>query len=157
MRGTPDLVGDNVGDCGITPAYAGNTVSIHAFCQSIKDHPRVCGEHLLIFSFIFSNLGSPPRMRGTLRSFLALFRSDRITPAYAGNTNKSDYIMAWEQDHPRVCGEHRIMAKANKNHRGSPPRMRGTHGGTIAMAALLRITPAYAGNTPSHPLGYSPL
>ena len=32
---------------GIIPAYAGNTASYRPSWQKARDHPRVCGEHLL--------------------------------------------------------------------------------------------------------------
>ena len=30
---------------GITPAYAGSTMTVYETADSMKDHPRVCGEH----------------------------------------------------------------------------------------------------------------
>ena len=55
--------------------------------------------------------------------------------------------MASPWDHPRVCGEHHLLALFWASTLGSPPRMRGTQ-----LPASLRyishgITPAYAGNT----------
>ena len=49
----------------------------------------------------------------------------RITPAYAGKTltGLNPYFPNW--DHPRVCGENRLIVCARLICRGSPPRMRG--------------------------------
>ena len=30
---------------GIIPAYAGNTEAVRARLETVRDHPRVCGEH----------------------------------------------------------------------------------------------------------------
>ena len=51
------------------------------------------------------------------------------------------------RDHPRVCGEHADVETENGRLWGSPPRMRGTLLLGILSEQLLRITPAYAGNT----------
>jgi len=86
-------------------------------------------------------------MRGTPLSIFNPISFSRITPAYAGNTSvhKKAELTYW--DHPRVCGEHPALANISEQAIGSPPRMRGTPQGVSTMAALLRITPAYAGNT----------
>ena len=71
---------------GIIPAYAGNTWYNHVCCSAMWDHPRVCGEHIGYDSLDPGSMGSSPRMRGTLKSKVAVFISSRIIPAYAGNT-----------------------------------------------------------------------
>ena len=49
---------------GITPAYAGkSTVRRQRTCVP-WDHPRVCGEKILVDGGIRTGVGSPPRMRG---------------------------------------------------------------------------------------------
>ena len=49
---------------GIIPAYAGNTNFGMPFSFARRDHPRVCGEHL-VFVVVVVVVGSSPRMRGT--------------------------------------------------------------------------------------------
>ena len=71
---------------GIIPAYAGNTqrpVDRPTWCQ---DHPRVCGEHSRPAGLVAGELGSSPRMRGTLDVELVGHVLAGIIPAYAGNT-----------------------------------------------------------------------
>ncbi len=52
-----------------------------------------------------------------------------------------------QPDHPRGCGENSEPAGKMIVNAGSPPRMRGKHGGTKSEMERLRITPADAGKT----------
>ena len=86
MRGTlPEMLGVYL-PVGITPAYAGNTNRENILFIEARDHPRVCGEHIMIVGYSQQIMGSPPRMRGTLFNASAYGSRDGITPAYAGNT-----------------------------------------------------------------------
>ena len=91
----------------IIPAYAGNTMIFVSIRFMSWDHPRVCGEHLAFIRFWAVNLGSSPRMRGTLVRRNVRFLPYGIIPAYAGNTPSRNLTATWSRDHPRVCGEHR--------------------------------------------------
>ena len=131
---------------GITPAPAGNRCFICCIVFSLGDHPRACGEQCNLFVFTSISLGSPPRLRGTVKfhSFLHLCLRitpapvgtaiypysislyPGITPAPAGNSLLSFCFIPLIEDHPRACGEQ----KADKSRlfwpKGSPPRLRGT-------------------------------
>ena len=49
---------------GITPAYAGKRRG-SSFCTlPFRDHPRVCGEKVRLWTASWKASGSPPRMRG---------------------------------------------------------------------------------------------
>ena len=52
------------GITGITPAYAGKSLTLPEIETKTRDHPRVCGEKYVALCFIAIILGSPPRMRG---------------------------------------------------------------------------------------------
>ena len=69
---------------GITPAYAGKSVFLALRSAISWDHPRVCGEKLPDFFFVFLIVGSPPRMRGKVDCCAQLGAWHGITPAYAG-------------------------------------------------------------------------
>ena len=89
----------------------------------------------------------------------------RITPAWAGKSNKSQYEHYHKEDHPRVGGEKRRLGFARRWQTGSPPRGRGKAGGkqmntgkqgspprgrgkaaaAASRNAAHRITPAWAG------------
>ena len=146
-RGT--LIGWICGCCigGITPAYAGNTRRYPLCPLGIQDHPRLRGEHSM-HSFVdrpFS--GSPPLTRGTHFMKILSDLSNRITPAYAGNTDPGKPGPLFSSDHPRLRGEHLKVGFCCSRILGSPPLTRGTLAQNTATPPELRITPAYAGNT----------
>ena len=92
---------------GLTPAYAGKTGRSSRASWTARAHPRVCGEDvgdLLVAGVV---AGSPPRMRGRLLLRLRPVRHPRLTPAYAGKTQKGARPMTALTAHPRVCGEDR--------------------------------------------------
>ena len=148
MRGTPCWRLVSVLVLGIIPAYAGNTPVPARLTFSRRDHPRVCGEHQVCQAHCRSPSGSSPRMRGTLDC--DWFDGDvlGIIPAYAGNTCQSPCQNTSGRDHPRVCGEHALMASKMPVNAGSSPRMRGTRGANPRRTHRMGIIPAYAGNTP---------
>ena len=88
-------------------------------------------------------------MRGKLTFLQYLLRRVRITPAYAGKTRRWNRFDIHPQDHPRVCGENYAYQHIELCPAGSPPRMRGKLPSFYTMLASYRITPAYAGKTPS--------
>ena len=91
---------------GIIPAYAGNTGCAVGVPEGMRDHPRVCGEHLQLVVLVRPLEGSSPRMRGTLVAEALELGLRGIIPAYAGNTNSVSHTLGTSGDHPRVCGEH---------------------------------------------------
>ncbi len=72
MRGTLDPNYVPFDRDGNTPAYAGNTGHIKTLGEDIKEHPRVCGEHDLLSEIAPVKIGTPPRMRGTHFTLLAV-------------------------------------------------------------------------------------
>ena len=69
---------------GITPAHAGKSCLHSLPCQPRQDHPRTCGEKLILSPFSASIVGSPPHMRGKAESSARRPNFERITPAHAG-------------------------------------------------------------------------
>ena len=70
MRGARTVLLYLLEEGRIIPAYAGSTGERgHAF-QEQGDHPRVCGEHLLVGGLTAMTGGSSPRMRGAPRTLL---------------------------------------------------------------------------------------
>ena len=86
MRGTVGVVGGSQSVMGITPADAGNRPAFPSIGCWGKDHPRGCGEQRATLDNRGEPKGSPPRMRGTVRSTPRLLLDTRITPADAGNS-----------------------------------------------------------------------
>ena len=86
MRGAPDSLCKPIPRVGIIPADAGSTrQSLQANSKS-RDHPRGCGEHLMICVKSYRIRGSSPRMRGAQGVAGPSPRSAGIIPADAGST-----------------------------------------------------------------------
>ena len=148
VRGTP-LV-DHVERLqeGIIPACAGNTTCASWREYWPRDHPRVCGEHLVDYRARRAETGSSPRVRGTRVGRDRQERSAGIIPACAGNTQSGGNPTGLSWDHPRVCGEHRKRGVTKSTGSGSSPRVRGTRGRPHGFQIRFGIIPACAGNTP---------
>ena len=86
MRGTPHPRRNTPRRRGIIPAYAGNTHVQSALITRLGDHPRICGEHVVVVIFHTPSGGSSPHMRGTHTHGVAEKSKTGIIPAYAGNT-----------------------------------------------------------------------
>ncbi len=71
----------------ITPACAGKTAFLVSFLFGTWDHPRMCGENLVIQMLEVPLPGSPPHVRGKLTADNLRQRNHRITPACAGKTD----------------------------------------------------------------------
>ena len=110
---------------GITPAYAGKSIS------SVQTEN--------------TQEGSPPRMRGKELRVETCFSHDGITPAYAGKRQERLSSRTSHRDHPRVCGEKNACWGVPQTPLGSPPRMRGKGLLQVFIPEPLRITPACAG------------
>ena len=133
----------------ITPAYAGKSYCEYTNLGLSKDHPRICGEKPPAVAFLGSVSGSPPHMRGKAKDAINAVSAVRITPAYAGKRPRRS---TWAQpctDHPRICGEKKALGPFTSSSRGSPPHMRGKVHLLLTNGGLSRITPAYAGKSPS--------
>ena len=89
-------------------------------------------------------------MRGKLKNHADISNALGITPADAGKTETVKGIPAAEEDHPRGCGENRIVHIYHLRGCGSPPRMRGKPASVSASAPAEGITPADAGKTCTH-------
>ena len=147
VRGTPYRYRDVVGFEGIIPACAGNTHGNSGLPRDIRDHPRVCGEHGQRCQPAVPQLGSSPRVRGTLAPEQDAVRRSGIIPACAGNTYFELVHFLIYGDHPRVCGEHISPESMGRPELGSSPRVRGTHSAPTLIPPTHGIIPACAGNT----------
>ena len=91
MRGKAERKAKAILELRITPAYAGKSSTFEKSAFFTRDHPRLCGEKFLLFSFEQFRIGSPPPMRGKASKQLKPFLKDRITPAYAGKSRLPAY------------------------------------------------------------------
>ncbi len=126
VRGTLRQFRDPIDVRGIIPACAGNTQSLLKMLPAIRDHPRVCGEHMVGYLAGTDATGSSPRVRGTRSAAIIGLFELGIIPACAGNTAAGSAGRSGVWDHPRVCGEHTMLKNLGLPLVGSSPRVRGT-------------------------------
>ena len=113
------------GGLWITPACAGKSAPHPVQHSGSEDHPRVCGEKLVIHRTAWRPPGSPPRVRGKAVAGGKARRGDGITPACAGKSTIIRPPPQYPPDHPRVCGEKQTPCLERILKPGSPPRVRG--------------------------------
>ncbi len=151
VRGTQNLVSVVLVGFGIIPACAGNTLAAEGLRVDVRDHHRVCGEHLILTFQLMLIARSSPRVRGTPGRVPRFGTTPRIIPACAGNTRACPSSTLWPWDHPRVCGEHSVLASVENRTAGSSPRVRGTLVEPTLKLPNHGIIPACAGNTARGP------
>ena len=127
LRGTSGAYRHSSPLVRITPAPAGNISGPTARPPYQWDHPRACGEHSLWRSGWRWQLGSPPRLRGTLVDTGVIPLGVGITPAPAGNIACLDIGTPPFEDHPRACGEHSARMPLLDFSTGSPPPAGNIH------------------------------
>ena len=152
----------------IIPASAGQTQQDISLPVTDLDHPRECGANLPLSTRVRRVGGSSPRVRGKLSKEREALQALRIIPASAGQTSCRHAARPASTDHPRECGangtsparrsmrsDHPRECGANPRVRtiffdeiGSSPRVRGKLMTVNNGAALARIIPASAGQTP---------
>ena len=106
VRGALTVVFDNDGDVGIIPACAGSTGRNGVNPIRLRDHPRMCGEHMERAGESPFDVGSSPHVRGARVICCIRFAITGIIPACAGSTYRNSHPSRQYRDHPRMCGEH---------------------------------------------------
>ena len=147
VRGKPFIVDGSPWKVRITPAGAGKTKKLRMIPFICEDHPRRCGENEKERHASVEIDGSPPQVRGKPSKCCCETLRGRITPAGAGKTPLSVRVLFVSQDHPRRCGENKVITFEQLNNAGSPPQVRGKQGRESAKKIPDRITPAGAGKT----------
>ena len=131
----------------IIPACAGSTTPRPRPCTRTWDHPRMRGEHPSKMKTSTTIQGSSPHARGAPSVGVLLGRPRGIIPACAGSTSDAPFDGAGERDHPRMRGEHRVLAANDLNGAGSSPHARGAPSTRICNFEVMGIIPACAGST----------
>ena len=151
VRGAQNRHVWNVGHCGIIPACAGSTPGIADSNPMGRDHPRMCGEHLMNDAKNKVPSGSSPHVRGAPHEVLIGDRGYGIIPACAGSTQIHAPLPLDRRDHPRMCGEHNRLPDCPVLRRGSSPHVRGAPARHVCRRWSPGIIPACAGSTPPAP------
>ena len=134
---------------GITPAWAGKSLSSFLTRCSFQDHPRMGGEKPLHGHSSMLLRGSPPHGRGKGRKSTRAKLGIRITPAWAGKRACCPSLSDRRQDHPRMGGEKLYEQMEQGAGRGSPPHGRGKVCRCCCGRTAAGITPAWAGKSVS--------
>ena len=152
----------------IIPAYAGSTSVRHSSSVSLRDHPRIRGEHLPVDVDRVGLRGSSPhtrgapprspcgppastdhpRIRGEHRdpgARVAFFEGS--SPHTRGARRLGPGSIREIRDHPRIRGEHGVGDVEKRREPGSSPHTRGAPPGGSSRLWHGRIIPAYAGST----------
>ena len=146
-RGAQWSAGRRSRACRIIPAYAGSTASGTTPRGTLRDHPRIRGEHGEAAEHRGGVGGSSPHTRGAPSSQGRQSKNGRIIPAYAGSTLSSVVASSSPADHPRIRGEHASRAFTRNMLDGSSPHTRGALRPAPRRVAPCGIIPAYAGST----------
>ncbi len=128
------------------PARAGNGLESIARSDRVSVHPRACGERSGEKVRQMRNVGSSPRVRGTVVERKLVCVERRFIPARAGNGPARQPDGMPDQVHPRACGERLVDVAERDAKAGSSPRVRGTGCGAVRFIRASRFIPARAGN-----------
>ncbi len=99
------------------------------------------------FTFRRIVLGSSPRVRGAVGNHRLVVVLHGIIPARAGGSKAVRAVGFLEGDHPRACGEQRLISVAVLSLSGSSPRVRGAVGVVDMLSDVTGIIPARAGSS----------
>ena len=130
---------------GITPAWAGKSLSDSGSCCVSGDHPRMGGEKARDAPQRGQRKGSPPHGRGKEIPNHKKSETAGITPAWAGKSLPNTRGLRALRDHPRMGGEKRDKPCFVQGLHGSPPHGRGKAHPSGSSMACWWITPAWAG------------
>ncbi len=126
MWGTPRLRSFVRPGARFIPTHVGNTRHGSQTLTSHPVHPHACGEHVNCPINYGHQLGSSPRMWGTLFEGRSLLEPGRFIPTHVGNTSPGTLATDHRSVHPHACGEHRLGLSSHPLLRGSSPRLWGT-------------------------------
>ena len=127
MRGAETVIKRLAVTAGIIPAHAGS-------------------RETFMVQFV-SGEGSSPRMRGAGLWCLPHHLPAGIIPAHAGSSSESTAQRRATRDHPRACGEQRVIFTSTTGEQGSSPRMRGAAKEGRLQDLPGGIIPAHAGSS----------
>ena len=136
------------GDYGrrFIPTCVGNAFPRSPGLYILTVHPHVCGERPVIHATTNQNLGSSPRVWGTLRQDKPDTAQCRFIPTCVGNASPMSLSPASMPVHPHVCGERTGINVGAWSSDGSSPRVWGTPDGLPEKTSVARFIPTCVGN-----------
>jgi len=136
------------GTYGLIPASAGSTCQTTTWCVLFGAHPRIRGEHEVMFPDPATAEGSSPHPRGALAHLVEVAPDPRLIPASAGSTARRRHSWPDQEAHPRIRGEHSLDGPGRSSELGSSPHPRGAPRPAKRDRPGTRLIPASAGSTP---------
>ena len=128
------------------PTCVGNATT-GSTCRGHRSvHPHVCGERSRQSSNVIVEVGSSPRVWGTLVPGLGQRRQGRFIPTCVGNANSEGTRCPACTVHPHVCGERAISNYPIHSVLGSSPRVWGTLKRLPVCVPRFRFIPTCVGN-----------
>ena len=113
------------------------------------------GEHPISLDDASVEEGSSPHARGAPPGRMSNGWNGRIIPACAGSTVEDPYTGEFVRDHPRMRGEHMLVARLDEEVSESSPHARGAHSRLESPSREAGIIPACAGSTITVGLAYN--
>ena len=129
------------------PAYAGETLGLHAVSVVRRVDPRVRGGDAMLAPMRVPFLGRSPRTRGRRTRLASLAIFSRSIPAYAGETAPGQILLRRIRVDPRVRGGDATDPYYWRFLEGRSPRTRGRRHARQPCLLVRRSIPAYAGET----------
>ena len=104
-----EYVGNACSETGSPPQVRGKPDKFGSSTQYVRITPAGAGKTTYPTWWILPLEGSPPQVRGKQILALRSYAKRRITPAGAGKTTIYSQSSRTLQDHPRRCGENKLM------------------------------------------------
>ena len=128
---------------GSSPHTRGAPSSDFRATPQTTDHPRIRGEHWSAEGKKYLAYGIIPAYAGsTMRSLRLLWQSSGSSPHTRGALKHQGWLRLYDEDHPRIRGEHQVRPFGINRARGIIPAYAGSTDGTII------LTPFEAGSSP---------
>ena len=126
MWGTASTADSRQSECRFIPTHVGNGSGLGAVRPFRPVHPHACGERQRCCTDLQLDLGSSPRMWGTVSLALDQAVQLRFIPTHVGNGGRTRIPARCAPVHPHACGERWIRSSRFMLDSGSSPRMWGT-------------------------------
>ena len=141
----------NPGPRAVHPHACGELLGMFACPVTDSVHPHACGELISHTFSICLSVGSSPRMWGTHMPPHIKRLAHRFIPTHVGNSCAPSVGNNTISVHPHACGELGRVLRVGCVHRGSSPRMWGTHRWTTKNDTTHRFIPTHVGNSNGYP------
>ena len=131
------------------PTCVGNSDFPRPLISTSAVHPHVCGELTDLKRWTRPQIGSSPRMWGTLLDLGGRDQDGQFIPTYVGNSDIPSHLRYHPAVHPHIHGELTLSTPEMALNAGSSPHTWGTHVLGRVPSGDQRFIPTYVRNSPS--------